>query len=396
MYRADSDHLTAAGAAHEGQRELQDELQRAVGRPPLGERGEPRCTAIAQEGREAPEVVARLGLMPAPDDPATRVLDGPLERVGREVREVTRQLESAPGAPEERGAEPAGVRDLDDQEPARREPIEHALHHRDGVHDVLQHVKRRDDVEASRRERRLEHVPDVDLVGEPARLLRRRCVHLDAGDPPPQRARQAEPGARAAADVEIAPITDPRQAIPAETAPQRPRPQAREDRDVAIVKAGVAEPARERPAHGTDPRGRALERHAWRRLLVPGIVIRVARREELVVNARPLIEKSTIAAPCDGVEAWERERPVGGRPHWFGARASTEHARYLDRRKSRHPLTDPTASRQCFAAQSTSYWTIDGGRVERNTSDSLIGIVGFPAGRLPWRSEEHTSELQSH
>src|SRR5437773_1634721 len=263
MDRADSDHFAAADAAHERQRELQDELQRAVGRPPLGERGEPRCTAIAQEGREAPEVVARLGLMPAPDDPATRVLDGPLERVGREVREVTRQLESAPGAPEERGAEPAGV--------------------------------------------------------------------------------------------EIAPITDPRQAIPAETAPQRPRPQAREDRDVAIVKAGVAEPARERPAHGTDPRGRALERHAWRRLLVPGIVIRVARREELVVNARPLIEKSTIAAPCDGVEAWERERPVGGRPHRFGARASTEHARYLDRRKSRHPLTDPTASRQCFAAQSTSY-----------------------------------------
>src|SRR5947208_7923285 len=37
-------------------------------------------------------------LFRSPDDPAPSVLDGPLERVGREVREVTRQLKSAPGA----------------------------------------------------------------------------------------------------------------------------------------------------------------------------------------------------------------------------------------------------------------------------------------------------------
>src|SRR2546430_16726049 len=110
-----------------------------------------------------------------------------------------------------------------------------------------------------------------------------------------------------------------------------------------------------RPPRSTPFPTRRSSDLAWRRLLVPGIVIGVARRGELVVNARPLIEKSTIAAPCDGVEAWERERPVGGRPHRFGARASTEHARYLDRRKSRHPLTDPTASRRPVAAQSTSY-----------------------------------------
>src|SRR2546430_10158094 len=78
-----------------------------------------------------------------------------------------------------------------------------------------------------------------------------------------------------------------------------------------------------RPPRSTPFPTRRSSDLAWRRLLVPGIVIGVARRGELVVNARPLIEKSTIAAPCDGVEAWERERPVGGRPHRFRSEEHT-------------------------------------------------------------------------
>ena len=120
---------------------------------------------------------------------------------------------------------------------------------------MLEHMEGRDDVEARRRERRPENVPDVELVGEPARLLRRGLVHLDAADPPAERPRHGEPGARAAADVEIAAAADPRQAAPAEATEQRARPEAREQPDVPIAQAAVPEAARERPPHGADARG---------------------------------------------------------------------------------------------------------------------------------------------
>src|SRR5207253_4765376 len=159
----------------------------------------------------------------------------------------------------------------------------------------------------------------------------------DAGDTPPQCARQAEPGARAAADVEIAPVADPRQAAPAETRKQRSRPEASQEADVAIAKVRVPEPARERPAHRTDPRRGALERHSGRRLLMPRIVVGVARRQVLAANARPLIEEAAVAAPRDSVETRDGERAVGGSPHRFGALASTEHARRVDRRETHRP-----------------------------------------------------------
>jgi len=59
---ADPDHFSAARPAHERQRQLQEELQHAVGRPPLDELGQRLRTAIAQEVREAPEVSTAASL----------------------------------------------------------------------------------------------------------------------------------------------------------------------------------------------------------------------------------------------------------------------------------------------------------------------------------------------
>src|SRR5205807_1310487 len=75
-----------------------------------------------------------------------------------------------------------------------------------------------------------------------------------AAPSPPARARHAKAGAGAAADIKIASGTDPRWATPAEATEQGACPQAREEPDAVVTKAGVPEPPRERAAHGADPR----------------------------------------------------------------------------------------------------------------------------------------------
>ena len=115
------------------------------------------------------------------------------------------QLEARPGAAEERGAEPTGVRNLDDQESAGRQPVEHAAGDRDWIRHVLEDMERGHHVEAGPRERRGQHVADVDLVGEPPRDRRGRSVHLDSRDPPAQGLGDGQGRARTAPDIEIAP-----------------------------------------------------------------------------------------------------------------------------------------------------------------------------------------------
>src|SRR5207249_3065177 len=220
---------------------------------------------IAQERRQAPEVGARLRLMPDPDDAAARLVDHPLERLGGEVRKMSRQLEARPRAAEDRRAEPARVRDLHDQEPARRQPVEHTTRDRHRIRDVLEDVEGRHHVEATRGERRGEDVADVYLVGETTRQRRRGLVHLDAGDPPAERARDRERAARAAPDVEIATGTDPRRAAPPDPPEHSPRPEPRRERYARVAERAVAEAVGERPPRGALTALRALQRHPRRR-----------------------------------------------------------------------------------------------------------------------------------
>src|SRR2546425_5861499 len=157
----DPDRLSASRQARERDQHFQPELQHPVDRPPLRQSRESVPAPIAQERRQAPEVGARLRLMPDPDDAAARLVDHPLERLGSEVRKMSRQLEARPRAAEERRAEPARVRDLDDQEPARRQPVEHTTRDRHRIRDVLEDVEGRHHVEATGGERRGEDVADV-------------------------------------------------------------------------------------------------------------------------------------------------------------------------------------------------------------------------------------------
>ena len=209
---------------------------------------EPRRPVVAQPEAEAPEVVARLRLVPAPDHAPARLLRPRAERRRREVRQVARQLESRPRAAEDPRAEPARVRHLDHEQAARREPAEHPPHRAHRVGHVLEHVERGDHVELARRERRRLQIAGVHPRGEAARLRGRRRVHLDPGHLPAERGGHPERSARAAAHVEIAPAPAPRRAVPAQAAQQQARAQPGEGPGAGRPPDRVAELARRAPS----------------------------------------------------------------------------------------------------------------------------------------------------
>src|SRR5437763_10209291 len=91
--RADPDDLAVAHPACERQRHLEQQLERAVEGAPLGRSRERAPAAIAQPVAEAPEEVTRLATVAAPYEIAAGTLDHAGQRLGRELREVARQLE---------------------------------------------------------------------------------------------------------------------------------------------------------------------------------------------------------------------------------------------------------------------------------------------------------------
>ncbi len=102
---------------------------------------------------------------------------------------------------------------------------------------------------------------------------------------------------------------------------------------------------------------------------MPGIVIGIALCPVLISDPRPLIEEPAVAAPRDSVEPRDSERPIGGGPHRFGALASTEHARHVNRRETAHP---PTPTKRGFQV-----------RAKRTCSSVLCGLSTAAIFRQP-------------
>jgi len=107
-----------------------------------------------------------------------------------------------------------------------------------------------------------------------------------------------------------------------------------------IAKAIVAETGGQRPARGAHSPRRALERDPRRRLLVAGVVVRIAVREMRVTHTRALVEETAAAAAGHGVQAGDGEGAVGSGPDGLGFSAAAEEAGRVDGWKpSPRPLT---------------------------------------------------------
>src|SRR6266542_3595611 len=91
---SNADDLASPGEAGEGERQFQEKLKHTVDRARLDGAGEGRPAAVTEAEAEAPEVVARLGAVPAPCDAAPCLFDRAGQRLWREVGKVPRQLET--------------------------------------------------------------------------------------------------------------------------------------------------------------------------------------------------------------------------------------------------------------------------------------------------------------
>jgi len=221
---------------------------------------------------------------------------------------MAREVEPDPVAAEQPAAGAAGVGHLHDQEPARREPADHARERGQRPRQVLDDVERGDDVEGAGGERRLHRIADEHVGRHRLRLGRRNRIDLDAGHAPAHHFHLVQESSVGAADVEQAPLADPRREVLADLAPVQPRPPSGGRAGVGGRQVLVAEPGRERPAHGR-PRVSQHARHLGV-ARVRRVVVGVRAVELVLAHARILLQQPAAAAARERKAAGNAERDV--------------------------------------------------------------------------------------